>query len=130
MIGAPEIFNLATSVEFKRLISSTPGLVSLAHIVYEPGKAVAALEGFKALVGCLEGSEKPVLAYAALLDEENDTIRTVELYESAEYYDEAHKDSSSSFAKAIKENQNQNKAYRTGEMGAVKLKVVQGFFGR
>lgn len=102
----------------------------MAHIAYKPGKAVAALDGFQALVGSLEESEKAVLAYAALLDEEHNTIRTVEVYESAEYYDEVHKDSSLGFAKAIKENQNQNKTDRTGEMGAVKLKVVRGFFGR
>jgi hypothetical protein len=130
LIGAPEIFNLNPSVEFQRPVTSTPGLISLAHIVYKPGKGVSALEGFKGLVRSLEKTEKSVLAYTALLDEKNETIRTVEVYESAEYYDEVHKDASSSFAKAIKENQTQNKADRTGEMGAVKLRVVQGFFGR
>jgi pyruvate kinase len=129
-MGAPEIFNLAPSVEFQRPVTATPGLISLAHIVYKPGKGVSALEGFKALVASLEKTEKPVLAYTALLDVENETIRTVEVYESAEYYDEVHKDASSSFAKAIEENQKQNQADRTDEMGAVKLKVVQGFFGR
>jgi hypothetical protein len=99
-------------------------------MVYKPGKSSSALEGFKTLVGSLEKTEKSVLAYTALLDEKNETIRTVEVYESADYYDEVHKDASSSFAQAIKENQNQNQADGTGEMGAVKLKVVQGFFGR
>lgn len=130
LIEAPEIFNLAPSVGFQRPVTSTPGLISLAHIVFQPGKSASALEGFKALVECLEMKEQPVLAYTAMLDEENDTIRTVEMYESAEYYEEAHKNVSSSFAKAIAETQKQNKANRTGKMGAVKLKVVQGFFRR
>lgn len=130
LAGAPEIFNLNPSVEFQRQISSTPGLINLAHTAYHPGKSVSALEGFKTLVASLEKTEKPITAYTVLLDEKNETIRTVEVYESAEYYDEAHRDASTGFSKAIQENQKQNKANGTGEVGSVKLKVVQGFFGR
>ncbi|QDS67936.1 hypothetical protein FKW77_008747 [Venturia effusa] len=130
LIEAPEIIDLAPSVEFKRPISSTPGVISLAHINFKPGKAVAAIEGFKTLIESLEKHEESVLAYAALLDEEKDSIRTIEMYESAEYYDRVHKGSSSNFAKAIEENPNRTKADRSGEMEVVKLKVIQGFFER
>jgi hypothetical protein len=97
----------------------------LAHFGFKSGQAVGALEGWKSLVAYVEKNERPALGYTVLLDEKNETIRTVELYENAKFVEEVHVKS-----EAVKENQKQNGADRTDEKGVVKLKVVQGFFGR
>jgi len=125
LTGAPEVFNLNPAIDFQRSITSAPELIILAHFEYKPGKSTNALKGWKDFVSYCEKNEPPVLGYTVMQDEKNSTLRTVELYDNATFVSEVHVGS-----EAVKANQEQNGADRTGQKGQAKLKVVQGFFGR
>lgn len=125
MVAAPEIFNLNPSIDFHRPPTSDPELIVLSHCGFKNGKAAAALEGWKSLAADIERNAKPVAGYTVMLDDKNETIRTVEVYESAKSFDEVNVKS-----EGVSANQKQNAADRTGEKGIIKLKAVQGFFGR
>ena len=100
-------------------------LVILATFGYKAGRTTNALEGWKGIVQNCEENEKPVLAYAVLEDKEDNMIRTVQVYENAEFVGGDHLTS-----EAVKKNQEQNGADRDGRMSIVKLKVIAGFLSR
>jgi quinol monooxygenase YgiN len=126
LTGAPEIYNLAPSTDFKRPAEpDADTLMILAHFEYKAGKSTDALKGWNAFSNYCKEKEKETLGYCVTEDKANNTIRTVEVYKDAEFVSEVHVKS-----EAVKANQEQNGSDRTGKKGAVKLRIVQGFLGK
>jgi quinol monooxygenase YgiN len=126
LIAAPEIYNLAPVTDFKRANEPKPDtLLILAYFEYKSGKSTNALEGWKAFVDYCNEKEPETLGYTLMEDPEKNTIRTVEVYENDRFVVNVHLKSP-----AVKANQDQNGADRTGRKGAAHLRIVQGFLGK
>ncbi|KAF2435699.1 hypothetical protein EJ08DRAFT_692276 [Tothia fuscella] len=126
LTGAPEIYNLAPVTDFKKPAEPTSDTVMiLAHYEYKDGKATDALEGWKALSDYCKEKEQETRGYCVMEDTAKSTVRTVEVYTDAKFVSDVHVKSD-----AVRANQEQNGANRTGVHGAVKLRIVQGFLGK
>lgn len=126
LVGAPEIYNLAPSTDFKRAAEpDSETLMILAHFEYKAGRSTDALKGWNTFANYCKDNEKETLGYCVMEDKEKNTVRTVEVYRDAEFVSQVHIKSD-----AVKANQEQNGADRTGQKGAVKLRIVQGFLGK
>jgi len=126
LAGAPEIFNLAPWTEFRKpLEPKDDTLLILAHVEYKRGNSVNALKGWESFVEYCKTNEPETIAYTIMEDKENNTIRTVEVYENKAFVNDVHAKSAAFMA-----NQEQNGANGTGVKGAIKLRIVQGFLGK
>lgn len=128
IVTPPEIHVLPPALSYQRAgltNSDQAELIILAYFGYQQGLTRKALEGWRGIVDNCEANEPPVLAYAVMEDVEHNTIRTAEVYASAEFAGTTHLRS-----EAVKFNQEQNGMDRDGRKGVVKLKPVAGFLGR
>jgi len=126
--SAPETHSITPSYAYQRPGHVWPTAAThivLANFWYHKGYAPYSLAGWKEYMDYCYAEEAPALAYAILGDSENDVVRTVQVFENAEYVRDVHIKS-----QALKKNQTQNSSYRTGQKEIVKLRVVQGFMGR
>lgn len=116
--SAPEVYNnnivVQKAVTGDLDISSGTAIV-LAHYEYPPGALSRALEGWKDVVRQIEESENGTRAYTVLATEGVNDVRTVEIYESWDYLQDAHLKDSKVKAHAPK--------------SSVRLRCVHGFFG-
>jgi hypothetical protein len=120
---SPIIANKRTSAPVPT-IASTPAIV-LAHFGYKPNKLSHALEGWKAVVDYVTKDEYWTRGYTVGADKEGETVRTVEMYESWEFFDKVHGKS-----EAVARNQKHNGRDRTAVHGAVRVRPIDGFLGR
>jgi quinol monooxygenase YgiN len=128
LAGAPEVHNTNTVAEKiakpAPTLSSDPAIL-LANISYKPGTLEKALEGWKDLVKYVEENEEGTKAYAITAAEGGNEIRAVEVYDNWDYVFKVHAKSP-----AMAECTKHNGADRTGDIGLVRLRAVDGFLGR
>jgi len=99
--------------------------VIFASFDYQQGtldQVVTGKGGWSDLVASLEREQQGTLSYTVLADEKANMLRTVEIYESKEYLENEHLKS-----EAVKANQQQNGAMRTGDNKVWRLKRVTGY---
>ncbi|KAF2269772.1 hypothetical protein CC78DRAFT_239450 [Lojkania enalia] len=127
LVAAPEVHT--SPIAYNKVPQSTPRLLSkpaivLTHLAYKTGTLMQALEGWKHVVDNVTANEENTLAYTVLNDEKGIEVRTVEVYENWEYVENVHLKNP-----VIAENQKKNGADIVYQ-GAVRLRAVDGFFGK
>jgi len=130
LAGAPDVYNLTPSIDFARpelrslSLEKKPAVV-MANFGFKASTLSHAVEGWGELIAYSEKTEPQTWGYTVMEDNQSNMLRTVEVYESWEFVKGVHLKS-----QAIKANAEHNGKDRTGEIGAVELKAVDGFFGR
>ena len=130
LAGVPDVYNLTPSIDFARpelrslSLEKKPAMV-MASFGFKASTLSHAVEGWRELIAYSEQNEPQTWGYTVMGDNQSNTLRTVEAYESWEFVKGVHLKSP-----AIKVNTEHNGNDRTGEMSVVELKAVDGFFGR
>lgn len=120
--GLPSPLSPSTTFTQPCIASLSDPFLIFANVGYKAGQTALAVPGWKALVASAEEKESGTLSYTVLADTEKEWIRTVEAYESKEFFDSVHVKS-----EAVEAIQRQDAEKRTGEKEVHRLRVVAGY---
>ena len=126
--GAPDISTSESSSSFTRSTATKEKkpFITYASIVYQEDKREDALEGWKYVTSETVKNEPGTLSYGVYKNKDNDnTVKTVEVYKSEEYFKHVHVPS-----KAVSQNKEKYGDEIRLSLQHVFLRLVAGYLAR